>query len=325
MKKTQKKLKQMTNRRGVIRKRLATIGGVGIISLVLVSILYFNISASNKDKEIINTTHKVEVNEKERDETVVNNKTPLEDQKVEEVEDNILYLSLEADKYAVDAKLVEEKLKSWNYVREDNKKIAYLTFDDGPSKTVTPKILDVLRANDIKATFFVLGSTIEENKTHDILKDMIKDGHAIGNHGYSHRYDILYPNRKVDVQAFMNDIEKNEELLKSILGENFYTRVLRFPGGHNSWDTEAIDPILEKEGYVYIDWNTLNGDSESSSEKTVNELVNRLKETVSDIHGNNDEVVVLMHDKEGKEATAEALQEIIDYLKAEGYEFRTLK
>ena len=89
-------------------------------------------------------------------------------------------------------------MQSWNFQREDNKKIAYLTFDDGPSENVTPQILDILDKNDVKATFFVLGTAIEGGeKQKELLRRMDEEEHAIGNHGYSHNYKILYPNGEV--------------------------------------------------------------------------------------------------------------------------------
>ena len=240
-------------------------------------------------------------------------------------DDETEYISLENDIYASDSKIIEDKINKWNFINEDNKKVAYLTFDDGPSATITPQILDVLKKNNVKATFFVLGSEVEKSEEQkEMLKRIVREGNAVGNHGYSHRYDILYPNRVADPQAFMNDIKKSEAVLKSVLGEDFNTRVLRMPGGHASWDTKALDEVLEREGYTYVDWNSLNGDAEENN-RSEEELIGELKQTVSDLEGNNDTLVVLMHDKVGKENTEKTLQEAIDYLKSLGYEFKTLK
>ena len=216
------------------------------------------------------------------------------------------------------------------YCDDDNKefnkkKVVYLTFDDGPSIETTPKILETLRNNEIKATFFVLGSNVEKSDTQkELLKEMVKEGHAIGNHGYCHNYSILYPGRVADTTAFINDMEKSENVMKSVLGDDFSTKVIRFPGGHMSWKTGNLDPVLEQHGYTYIDWNVLNGDAEGNG-KTVEQLINRLKETITNLCGNDDVLVVLMHDTDAKPTTAESLQQSIDYLKSLGYEFRTLK
>lgn len=239
--------------------------------------------------------------------------------------DQIVYLPLEADSNATDAREVQNRLTTWNYQSEDNKKVAYLTFDDGPSEYVTDEILDVLKEKDVKATFFVLGSMIDKNDyAKKALKRIVKEGHAIGNHGYCHRYDVLYPGDVVNVDNFMADMKKSEDAMKEVLGDSFSTNVIRFPGGHGSWDTSAIDPVLHEKGYSYIDWNTLNGDAEGQG-LSADHLLDRLKETVSELEGNNDVIVVLMHDTDAKQSTAQYLADAIDYLRSQGYEFKTLK
>ena len=243
----------------------------------------------------------------------------------EQETDSVIYTSYENDINADNARDIENMLNKWSYLREDGKKIAYLTFDDGPSVETTPKILETLRKNNIKATFFVLGSNVEKSDTQkELLKEMVKEGHAIGNNGYCHDYSILYPGRVADTTVFINDMEKSENVMKSVLGDSFSTKVIRFPGGHMSWKTGDLDKVLEQDGYTYIDWNVLNGDAESNG-RTVEQLINRLKETVTDLAGNDDVLVILMHDTDAKVTTAESLQQSIDYLKSLGYEFRTLK
>ncbi|MGG7145034.1 polysaccharide deacetylase family protein [Clostridium nigeriense] len=255
-------------------------------------------------------------------ENIEEDKTDKEEETVNEL-DNSGYLSLEEDINADDAsKVLPETMYKWNFYRQDGKKIAYLTFDDGPSEHSTEKILDILNQNDIKATFFTLGSSIEKNsKAQQLLKRMANEGHAIGSHGYSHDYSILYPNRTVDVQAVSNDFKKNDEILKEMLGKDFSTRVIRLPGGHSSWKgTETLDKYLEESNIWQVDWNALNGDAEGRDfPKEV--LLNRLKETV----GDQDVVIILMHDTDNKKGTVEYLQSAIDYLKSQGFEFRTLK
>lgn len=237
--------------------------------------------------------------------------------------ENSGYIKLEDDINADDASdILPKTMYEWNFYREDNKKIAYLTFDDGPSNHSTDKILDILKKNNIKATFFVLGSSIENNnKSTEILKRIAKEGHAIGSHGYSHNYSKLYPNRVIDVKAVIEDFEKNDILLKNILGKDFSTRLIRLPGGHSSWKgTEALDKVLNEKGIWQVDWNALNGDAEGIDfPKEV--LLENLKETV----GDKDIAIILMHDTDNKKGTVEYLQSAIDYLKSQGFEFRTLK
>ncbi len=287
---------------------------------------------TNKDTTVDNKDN-VNVIRDDQKELAENNITTNESDNVEntsgneeKLEDNqIVYLPLEADNNATDAREVQSRLTEWNYQREDNEKVAYLTFDDGPSEYVTDEILDVLKEKDVKATFFVLGSMVDKNDyAKKALKRIVKEGHAIGNHGYCHRYDVLYPGNVVNVDSFMADMKKSEDAMKEVLGDSFSTSVIRFPGGHGSWDTSAIDPVLQEKGYSYIDWNTLNGDAESQGLSS-EQLLGRLKETVSDLEGNNDVIVVLMHDTDEKQSTAQYLSNAIDYLRSQGYEFKTLK
>lgn len=190
-------------------------------------------------------------------------------------------------------------------------KVVYLTFDDGPSRTVTPQILDVLKEQGVKATFFVLGNMVEQNP--DILKRESNEGHAIANHSYSHNYNKLYSS----TSNFLEDMKKNEDTIRKVLGE-YKSKIIRFPGG-SFGRTEYIKAAKEA-GYNSIDWNSLNGDAEAVY-VTKEKLISRFIETSA---GKNT-LYVLMHDANGKETTVQALPEIIKYLKDNGYEFRTLE
>ncbi|WP_286907120.1 polysaccharide deacetylase family protein [Clostridium sp. UBA1652] len=229
--------------------------------------------------------------------------------------------NINMDENSFDAGQIQDFLVK-NIKIQDGKKIAYLTFDDGPSTTVTPKILKILKDNNIKATFFIVGNKLEENpETKNILLDIYKQGHAIANHTYTHNYSKLYPQGKIDANTFMGELEQTNDAIKKVLGDKFNTRVVRFPGGHASWGgREEIDNKLEEKKYKYIDWNVLIGDAEGSR-KTKEQLLNRYHETFV----GQEKLVLLMHDTYSKESTAEALQDIITDLKNKGYEFKTLK
>ncbi|MBU3202560.1 polysaccharide deacetylase family protein [Clostridium algidicarnis] len=209
---------------------------------------------------------------------------------------------------------------------KDGKKVIYLTFDDGPSTTVTPQILNILKSEDVKATFFILGKSLSSDgvtineKSGEVLKQEYDDGHAIANHTYSHDYKYLYPSKNINMTRVLEDIEKNNVLIKEVIGESFETTVVRFPGGLMSWKGQdvAIEKLKEK-NIVPVDWNALNGDAESKKRKP-EELIEKAISTSK----NKDKVVMLMHDTYGKETTAEALTKIIQHFKNEGYEFRTL-
>lgn len=254
------------------------------------------------------------------------NKEINSDSNGEEDKNELNNESLEKDPVADDIAFVEkyldQQIKGQMPDGADGKKVVYLTFDDGPSETVTPQILDVLKAENVHATFFVVGKAVNESDiTKSLIKREVKEGNAIGNHTYSHNYNYLYPNRNVSVDNFMADVNKTNESLKNILGENFSTRAIRFPGGHMTWKgIAAIDAVMKEKDYHQVDWNALPKDAEGKP-KNAEQLKQELIKTIT----GRQKAVILMHDTYGKEETAKALPEIIKYLKEQGYEFRTMK
>ena len=286
-----------------------------------------NVQVTTKPNEETNSQDK-EVVDNFEDKEVTGNSEELESNIV----DNSGYLSFEEDPNADDAAMVAENTKGLlngtkHYpVRTDGKKVVYLTFDDGPSTTNTPGILDVLDRYNVKATFFILGKSIEGNEeAKNILKETAKRGHAIANHTYSHDYSYLYPNRTMNVDNIVSDIEKNNSIMKEVLGEDFSTRVIRFPGGYWSWEGRtAMKEAMEQNGYYNVDWNALNKDAEGKP-KNADELLQSTKETVEALGPEADSVVLLMHDTYGKEETVKALPQIIEYLQEKEFEFRTIK
>ncbi len=197
--------------------------------------------------------------------------------------------------------------------KKNGKKIAYLTFDDGPSVKSTPMILDVLKKHNIKATFFVVGNMVEQNPK--ILKRVYDEGHQIGNHSYSHNYGNLYKNSK----NFMDEIYKTEKLIKAAVGNDFDSKVIRFPGGSFEKKKAPMRQAAIDAGYKYIDWNALNGDAEGGTYGEAH-LLNELKATVR----GKRKAVILMHDTDQKITTARSLDASIKFLLDEGYEFRIL-
>lgn len=244
-----------------------------------------------------------------------------EDKKEPEKVINYVGTNEEGKKYTYDAKKVEKMLNKYDY-SNDGKKVVFLTFDDGTSKTNTPEVLKILDENNIKATFFLTGSNIENGgeTAKELVKQEFNSGHAIANHSYSHDIHKLYPGRYLDMESFKADFEKNDKLLKSILGDNFSTRVIRCPGGYMSWKgMDPLDKYLDENNIASIDWNALSGDAEGGR-KSADQLINYAIETAK----NKNMVVMLMHDTYGKEETVKSLPTIIKYFKDNGYEFKTL-
>lgn len=195
---------------------------------------------------------------------------------------------------------------------DPNKKVAYLTFDDGPTKQMTPKILSILDKYNAKATFFVLGQMVEQNP--ELLKQERAKGHSICNHSYSHDYKLLYSNSA----NFLKDFEKSTAAIKAVLGD-YDGKVIRFPGGSYGKKRAPYKKVAKDAGYTYVDWNALNGDAEHQH-VPADKLIARIQ---SSTKGKN-HVVILMHDAATKGTTVEALPKVIEYLKSQGYEFATL-
>ncbi|MCX7694951.1 MAG: polysaccharide deacetylase, partial [Caloramator sp.] len=205
------------------------------------------------------------------------------------------------------------KQKTIGYYKSKGKKVAYLTFDDGPSRDVTPKILDILKENDIKATFFVLGSMAKSNP--ELLKKIYENGHAIANHSYSHSYKKIYSSP----DAMIEEIKETESIIKSIIGEDYNNIYFRFPGGSGGRKSEIKEAIVDN-GYIYIDWNCLTGDAEGKM-MSVERQYERFLQTAK----NKSSLVILMHDGIGKHTTPEVLKKVIEHLKNQGYEFEVIK
>ena len=205
------------------------------------------------------------------------------------------------------------EMQAFNPYKDNGKKIAYLTFDDGPSKKNTPKILSILKAYKINATFFVIGNLAKEDS--GLVKTEYLDGNTIGNHTYDHVYNRVYSS----TQVFEEEVNETENLLKSILGASYKTKLVRFPGGSFGSKLKPFRDVILKDGYNYVDWNALDGDAEGTNIPP-SKLYMRLKQTV----GTQQHVVILMHDTSAKNATVEILPQIIQYLIAKGYSFSTL-
>lgn len=198
--------------------------------------------------------------------------------------------------------------------KEKNIGTIYLTFDDGPSNN-TSKILDILKQEDIKATFFLVNFNSSYNP---VVKRIYDEGHSIGIHSYTHNYKLIYSS----VSAYFDDLNKMNDKIKTITGSD--TKLLRFPGGSSntiSSFNKGIMTTLVKEvtnaGYHYFDWNVDSSDAWSArnSNDVYNNVINNLKK------GTN---IVLMHDLSSNEKTVNALEKIIKYAKEKGYTFANI-
>lgn len=188
------------------------------------------------------------------------------------------------------------------------KKKVYLTFDDGPSSN-TERILDILDAYDVKATFFVTG--YQASKHPEWYKEIVDRGHTIGMHSYSHVYRDIYSSK----ESFIADIDKLSEFIVETTGVE--PRYLRFPGGSsNNVSTVAMSELCllaDERGWKYFDWNVSSQDATTpapSSAAITNNVLAGIEA--------HDSAIILMHDAAEKNATVAALPDIIEGIQAKG-------
>jgi peptidoglycan/xylan/chitin deacetylase (PgdA/CDA1 family) len=188
-------------------------------------------------------------------------------------------------------------------------RMVYLTFDDGPS-SVTPKVLQILHEQGVKATFFVLGDQAASHP--EWINAIWEQGHAIGNHTYNHNYQDLYSG----FTEFWRQIKQTEETVRGITGVR--PQLVRAPGGTFGHFDDTYFYLLKQAGYTVMDWTVDSGDS---ARKGV-PAAEILQESAAGL--TSPRVVLLLHDGSGHEQSAKALPGIIERYKAAGYEFGLL-
>lgn len=204
------------------------------------------------------------------------------------------------------------KILETNTTVPQEEKVVYLTFDDGPSP-VTGQILDILKEEDVKATFFVINT---KDEYIPFMQRAVAEGHTIGVHSMSHSYKDIY--RSVD--AYLDDFTKCYNYIFDNTGVS--PSIFRFPGGsvnnYNSHTRKAIAEEMLRRGYIYFDWNVESGDSGKniSADTIYNNIIKGCK-------GKN-RAVIIMHDAHNKSSTAQALAPVIKKLKEDGWQFGCL-
>lgn len=199
-----------------------------------------------------------------------------------------------------------------------------LTFDDGPDPEWTPKILDILKQENVKAAFFVIGENGQANP--DLVKRIVNEGHEIGNHSYTH------PNLgEVPRQVTNLELNTTQRLIESLTGHS--TRLFRAPffGDAEPRTPDEVEPTVEAQNLGYIsvglhldpdDWKLINSDgTPHTAEQITDEVIAAAQIKTPEERGN----IVLLHDGGGdRSATAAALPGIIHELRKRGYEFTTV-
>ena len=194
--------------------------------------------------------------------------------------------------------------KEQNY-GEDTRRKVYLTFDDGPSAN-TSEILDILAEYHVKATFFVVGKTDDMSIAN--YKRIVAEGHTLGMHSYSHKYNEIYASR----EDYVEDLTKLQNYLYDITGVK--AEYVRFPGGSSNQvskvDMQELISYLKENDITYFDWNISSGDADGTNigvHRIVNNCMGKLEEF-------NNEAMILMHDANDKKSTVEALPIMIEQI-----------
>ena len=220
----------------------------------------------------------------------------------------------EAERLAKLPQLTELGKNNLNNIYNSETKRVFLTFDDGPSKTVTIPILDILKQENVKATFFVLGSRVDMYP--NIVKRQYTEGHFIASHGYSHIYTQIYSSP----QSVIDEYNSSLVSIRNAIGAPEYNpHLFRLPGGYKGGKYAGIKEqaaaLLEQNGVLNVDWNALTADSAGA--ETAEQFIAELEKEVPKYNS----VVVLMHDAGTKKATADALPTIIQYFRDRGFVF----
>ncbi|MGP1568329.1 MAG: polysaccharide deacetylase family protein [Peptoanaerobacter stomatis] len=307
-----------------------------VIAALLIAIKF--VQSFNSDKKISKNDTKIETNVSKNGE---NDKTKADDS------------SDSQDSDAADEKSKEEpqidptsqkpgtshnyEAEAWAYSCKDvnnwilnpstytgTDKLVFLTFDDGPSSSLTPIVLDTLKNYGVHGTFFIVGRSADQDYAKPLLEREMKEGHAVGLHSYTHEYSNLYPNRVGSVENVLAEIDQNMKAIRKSLGEDFKTTIFRYPGGHMSWKgLTPVDEALAQQNIYNIDWNVLTGDAEAKgSRRDLQGALDNIKEDMAMYGGSPKVVVVLMHDI--KQKSVDALPQIIEYYNSLGYKFGIL-
>ncbi len=278
-----------------------------LTAIGIISYFYFDEKIKMKNEEI-NKTNK-EYASKEEELKAKQEELENETKKLQEF-DNLDTKVIELKKdYFKSIKDLEDAILSG----KSDKKIAYITFDDGPYYN-THKVFEILDRYNVKATFFttsINGEKCFDKKSencYSLYKEYIQRGHTIANHTYTH---AIFRGLYKSVDTFMDAVVKQEEHIKEQTG-GYVTNIVRFPGGSRT-SGKLKDGIIEKlkeRGYGWVDWSAQDGDGGDlqSKEQAWNNLTSSIDENIE---------VILFHDYNN--ITTALLPDAIEYLQNKGY------
>ncbi len=216
---------------------------------------------------------------------------------------------------------VSEGIEPKNVTVSPEDKTVYLTFDDGPSKANTLRVLDILDEYGVKATFFLVGESVEKNP--EIVREIYTRGHKIGCHSYTHVYAEIY----ASAENMKAEIARWEAAVVGALGFLPAERLFRYPGGSTTCKENAIFDMLCVEGYRAYDWNAVNNDCMIHTRPEGMTEEEYMKGSVISTLAYSFRLktsphIVLMHDTYAQ--TADLLAWMIEYMLEQGCTFGTL-
>ena len=182
------------------------------IALTIILVIIIKETNQNKKYKKIYTSYENQISQLKQDEQVIEEQKKIEE---ENARKNQL------------PQLTEDAKNEFNNLYHSDKKRVFLTFDDGPSKNVTPMVLDTLKQENIKATFFLLGSRVELEP--EMAKREYNEGHYLASHGYSHVYSQIY----ASPQSVLDEYNKSVVVIRNAIGvQEYEPHLFRFPGGY---------------------------------------------------------------------------------------------
>lgn len=191
------------------------------------------------------------------------------------------------------------------------KKVVALTFDDGPSPIWTPQILDVLKKEKVKATFFMIGVHVKEYP--DIARRVAEEGHEIGNHSFDHHVLLYYTKEELK-----EEILASEAIIKEVTGQK--TTLFRPP---KAWLTKREKKKVKELGYKVVLWTLNSKDWVTFDDKHITRYI------VKNVRSGD---IILFHDSGGtfsieggdRHETVLAVKRTIEKLRERGYRFVTV-
>ncbi len=190
-------------------------------------------------------------------------------------------------------------MKQYTWSVKTEEKVLYLTFDDGPTPEITPKVLDILTDFKAKATFFCIGKNVEKHP--DIYLRIIEEGHTIGNHTYDHVKGWLHRTNQ-----YVDNTQKAAKLIKSSLFRPPYGRI-------KPSQTKALKSL----GYTLVMWDVLSYDWDATVEQE--EVLNNC------LNSANKGSILVFHDSiKAAKNMLYALPKVLDHFQQQGYRFENL-